>query len=138
MSIFSTRGRFRPASADRLQSVWAPMTVLEMLDVVESKIALLQTERIRLLSALEDAEKRLRTIGEALRPSSVEGPKRPKRSRNAGGPHSPGKVPASSLASETNTTTVERGCRPVGKRVALGRGLAELRKTSARNRQEPR
>jgi hypothetical protein len=112
------------------------MTTLEMLDAIESEIARLRTEQTRLVSALENAESELRTITEVLRPPA-EGGKRSKRVRKDNGPQTPGESPAASPAPEANTETVEPGCRPLGKRVALGRGLAQLRRTSARNRQDP-
>ncbi|HWR50838.1 MAG TPA: hypothetical protein VN428_07005 [Bryobacteraceae bacterium] len=105
------------------------MTIFEMLDVLESEIAELRAERARLRSALGNAEGRLRTISEAL-PPTVERRNRSKRSRKEDHPRTEADSPAAPPCPETNTATVERSIPSLGKRVALGRGLAQLRRTS--------
>jgi hypothetical protein len=94
------------------------MTVWEMLDILEGRIARLGAERAQLASALADAERRLQTMGEAARPKTArrKPPKKP-RKRTAAKP-APQPTPA---------TPPPSAAPSLGKRMALGKGLAQLR-----------
>ena len=98
------------------------MTIIEMLDALEGEIVQLRAECARLVSALQDAQQRLRTIREAVRPTPERrkpGKKSPRDRSVLKKDHS---QPALSIT-ETGGTTRTRDNRHTGKRQALGKGL---------------
>lgn len=108
------------------------MTIVEMLDVLENEIARLRADRTRLVSALEDAERRLNTAEEDPRPRTGSR-KRSKRPRRQTGPKINAKpqTPSPAAAPPESTTPRAAAAAPNGKRIALGRGLAQLRRKPA-------
>ncbi len=114
------------------------MTIVDMLDVLENEIVRLRADRTRLASALEEAERRLSVTKEESRPKA-KSRKRSKRSRKNTGPKIKGKpLTPSPIASPPEPTTAQTTvAAPNGKRIALGRGLAQLRRKPVPDGQKP-
>jgi hypothetical protein len=104
------------------------MTILEMLDALEHEIAGLRAERARLISALEDAERRLQTIREALGPPVEPAGAKPQRRKGT-----PSRRPSPAAAADG--TTPERSGNHLGKRIALGRGMKQVRGSAGETNQ---
>ena len=97
------------------------MTVWEMLDILEGRIARLGAERAQLASALAEAERQLQTMGKAARPKTARRkPAKKSRKRSAAKP-APQPTPAAAAVA------FPPAAPSLGKRIALGKGLAQLR-----------
>jgi hypothetical protein len=98
------------------------MTVSEMLDILEGRIARLGAERARLAIALQDAEQRLKAIADTASAPPEHGVTPAPRRRAAPKPPAPDPAAPPNAADAPAEPAHTRG-----KRVALGRGLAQLR-----------
>lgn len=97
------------------------MTVWEMLDILEGRIARLGAERAQLASALAEAERQLQTMGKAARPKTARRkPAKKSRKRTAAKPAPQSTPAAAAIATPPAAPSL-------GKRIALGKGLAQLR-----------
>jgi hypothetical protein len=104
------------------------MTVSEMLDILEGRIARLGAERARLAIALQDAEQRLKAIADTASAPPEHGVTPAPRRRAA--PKTPAPDPAApphAPEAASPPPATEPPAHTRGKRVALGRGLAQLR-----------